>query len=49
MEFITEQHHIFKRVIKPFKRVIFNLFIIFFILLVIYSVWQNNKIKIKIK
>ena len=43
--FITEQHHIFKRVIKPFKRVIFNLFIIFFISLVIYSVWQTNKIK----
>ena len=39
--------NIFKRVIKPFLRVIFILFIIFFILLVIYSVWQNNKIKIK--
>ena len=37
--------NIFKRVIKPFLRVIFILFIIFFILLVIYSEWQNNKIK----
>ena len=36
-----------KRVIKPFLRVIFILFIVFFILLVIYSEWQNNKIKIK--